>query len=434
MLQTVARAINCEVFQTIALEERSRELNAERGILEALGEQLAEERRIALDNFRDDAESVKIREAYKKAQEKFDADDKAFHQRISRYLQFRKDLQKLKGIRIVASSLVWAEGYPVDGSSSLSRYFDDKPFRAALWFQAAGDTAGQAWVGPFRDTDGNGIMEFARPDNRFPAGNWTHEINFLGWRTADGITRELPAGARVRVTLQWREAHDPTPLRAGEDPYREPLAKFKLLLLYQPDPDGKKQPSDDLEVVAQSVGLPQRLAQTLNAGTYEQIIEFRIPKAGRYAIQVRGKAPEGITAAGEASLPGHRKQGEVKPRLFVETLEGLGRAVWTSYPTQAGSTGMPADARRVISVGEADAKARPQPSTAQGSPAGMALLARPSVLAFDEGGGTGQAAAFAAGVAAIARTLGIPFGACTGGLDVRPGGLLCLPVGRRGRE
>jgi hypothetical protein len=98
---------------------------------------------------------------------------------------------------------------------------------------------------------------------------------------------------------------------------------------------------------------------TLNAGTYEQVIEFRIPKVGRYAIQVRGKAPEGITAVGEASLPGHRKKGEVKPRLFMETLEGVGRTVWASYPTQAGSTGMPADARRVISVGAADAKARP---------------------------------------------------------------------------
>ena len=51
-------------------------------------------------------------------------------------LATKADVLALKGVRVVANSLVWAEGYPVDGSSALSRYFDDKPFRAALWFQS----------------------------------------------------------------------------------------------------------------------------------------------------------------------------------------------------------------------------------------------------------------------------------------------------------
>ena len=36
---------------------------------------------------------------------------------------------------------------------------------------------------------------------------------------------ELPAGAKLRVTAQWREAHDPEYMKRGEDPYQEPLAR-----------------------------------------------------------------------------------------------------------------------------------------------------------------------------------------------------------------
>src|SRR5262249_25291338 len=150
-------------------------------------------------------------------------------------------LKALKGIRVVANSLVWSEGHPVDGSSALSRYFDDRPFGAALWFQAAGDTRGQAWTGMFRDADENGVMEFAAAEQRLPAGSWTRELNSLAWQPLHGKTvRDLPAKTRVRLTLQWREAHDPLPWKTGEDLYRQPLAQLRLVVLYQPDPSGTK--------------------------------------------------------------------------------------------------------------------------------------------------------------------------------------------------
>src|SRR5262249_4771415 len=154
-----------------------------------------------------------------KKQAALDRDEEALKARQRRYLQFLRDMQKLKGTRVVASTLVWSEGYPVDGGSALSRYFDDRPFRAALWFQSAGDTKGQAWSGPFRDADHNEVLEFAPEGARLPAGLWTRELNFLAWQQRPGeATPDLPAGARLRITLQWREAQDPTPLRLGEDP------------------------------------------------------------------------------------------------------------------------------------------------------------------------------------------------------------------------
>ena len=148
----------------------------------------------------------------------------------------------------------------------------------------------------------------------------------------------------------------------GEDVYREPLAKLKLLLLYQPDPEGKTRPADDLEVVAETAGSPQRLNQTLNSATYEYVLEFQAAKPGRYAVAIEGKLPGSTQAPGEVSLPGTKKFGELNVRLFAHTLEGAGRATWSDYATKTATLGMPADARRVIAVGAADAGNRIRPA------------------------------------------------------------------------
>jgi len=67
--------------------------------------------------------------------------------------------------------------------------------------RSAGDTRGQAWAGPFRDADGNGVMEFAPATAPLPPGRWTHELNFLAWQPAEGTrTADLPAGARIRLS------------------------------------------------------------------------------------------------------------------------------------------------------------------------------------------------------------------------------------------
>jgi hypothetical protein len=428
MLETVARAINGEGYHSLSMDQRTTDLEADRSVLAERRDKLVEERRAVLDDFRDDEKLNKRREAYRKAQAQLDADEKAYQQRLSRYLKLQREVRRLKGVRLVACSLVWPDGYPVGGSSALSRYFDDRPFRAALWFQAAGDTRGQSWTGLFRDHDGDGVMEFAAPGQRLPKGAWTSELNFLGWRDRTGRAQQvLPAGARLRISLQWREAHDPMPVRVGEDPYRRPLAPLRLVLLYQPDPAGARRPADDFREVAQSAGLPQRLMLTLNAGTYEQEVDVRLPVAGRYAVRIEGRLPASTSPPGEAHLPGDRKFGELWPRLFVRTLEGPGRAVLTSFATAAGSVGMPADARRVITVGAADAAGREEPDSAGGPPAGLALLDKPNVLAFDEGAGTAEAACFAAGLVATSRSAGVGLYSFLRDLEVRPGGLLRVP-------
>ncbi len=240
MLETVARSINGDPVRSISLENRLNQLDREQFELDKRRDALAEERRDVLNDFRQEGEAADRRKAYFEKQKAYEKDAALFYETLRRYLQFQRDMASLRGIRVVASALTWSDGFPVDGTSTLSRYFDDRPFRAALWFQAAGDTAGQSWTGLFRDVDGNRVMEFAPPGQPLPANLWTPELNFLSWRTTAGKgSADIPAGTRLRITVQWREAHDPLYARLGEDPYREPLARgLRLVLVRQLDPAG----------------------------------------------------------------------------------------------------------------------------------------------------------------------------------------------------
>jgi hypothetical protein len=144
-------------------------------------------------------------------------------------------------------------------------------------------------------------------------------------------------------------------------------------------------------------------------------------------VFIEGRPPESLHAPGEGFLPGTMKSGELRLRLFINTLEGAGRAVWSTYNTRAAELGMPADSRRVIAVGAADPANRIRPSSASGSPFNLSLLPKPDVYAYDEGGGTAQAASFAAGLTASSwGSRGTLFGVLEA-LRVRPGSVLRIP-------
>jgi hypothetical protein len=455
MLQQVARAMNGEAASSESLRNRLANLDARRFRLDQEAAPLLAERQQILKSFTDvsqkplllkkkekgtlsldeelQLQDIEKHEAYDKKQADYDRRDRQYHESVDRYFQLLKDLQSLKSVQIAASGLVWNEGHPADASSALTRYFDDQPFKAALWFQSAGDARGQAWSGLFRDVDGNGVMEFdaapavvawspdhatqivARSGDRATtwgdhATTWTRELDFLSWAPDGGKpTLDLPAGAKARFSLQWREAHDPNAGRPGEDPYLKPLADLRIVLVYQPDPNGAKQPSDDLDVVAQSVGQPARLEATASSAVYEQTLELRVTKPGRYAVRIEGTAPTSTRSREDPTIPAARRTFELRPRLFVETLEGPGRVLLHDFTTEEGALGMPADSRNVITVGAADRQGRPEPYSAGGPPHDVALLAKPDVLAFDQveaqskdaAQGVGVATGFAAGMAAI---------------------------------
>jgi hypothetical protein len=461
MLEETARAINGDDVPSINLDNRLTEIQADRDALDKRRDQLAEERGQVLNTFptQDESQQRLLKQAeeqnltpeqvenldvfkrlperdrafvlYRVRQRTYERDARAFQQRLARYLQYKQNILSLRGIRVVASARSWHDGFPVDGTSALSRYFDDRPFRAALWFQAAGDTRGQSWTGLFRDADANGIMEFSDPLLTPPPGLWSPELNFLSWQTPKGQTvRDLPAGARLRFSLQWREAHDPLYAQTGEDPYRQPLARnMRIFLLRQLDPTGKSQPADDMEIVAQSVDAGMRLNATPNSATYEITLDVQIKQAGRYAVRVGGMAPDSIYPPGDPTLPFMRKHSEMHVRLFVAPRDASGRAIFRDYTTATGSLGMPADARTAITVGAAGSDNQRQPYSSGGAPFGLDLLAKPDILSYDGGGGTAESAAFAAGLAALVPLAGRTPTACLQNLHVPPGGVLRLPEG-----
>jgi hypothetical protein len=360
------------------------------------------------------------------------------------------EVRSLKGIQIVANPFVWNDGYPLGGMSPLSQWFDETPYlyrspspkrQGLLWFQSAGNTRGQSWTGMFRDEDENGVMEFAPPESPLPKGLWTHELSFIGWQPYEGKkTAALPNATKLRISMQWREPHDPAYFaRPGEeDSYRKPLAEMRLAVLRQLNPEGKEVAADTFEVIGYSYALPQRLDYAPDYGVYEQTVEFTPDKPGRYALRVQRQRPSrwamaadpdtgnpvmekipglvatGIRPAGAATLPALEKHWDFKPRFFVdvtdEAAQRVGRPVFLDYATDLGDIGVPADARTVVTVGAADLDSHLQPYSAAGPPAGLELFRKPNIFAYDslragpEGTrgafGSSLSTSFAAGLAA----------------------------------
>jgi hypothetical protein len=412
-LGEAARYINGDPVFSPSLQARSAELEAEALRLSRRRDELLQERKAVLDEFGDDEASRKRRAALAANEAALDKEEKALHQRDQRFISLTRALRGLQGIQIAACGLVWNEGYPVDGGSALSRYFDAANFKSSLWFQSVGNTQGQAWGGLFRDVDGNGVMEFAPPTAPLLAGRWTSELNFLGWQPLSGnAVPDLPR-TKLRLAIQWREPHDPSYWRNGEDPYLTPLANLRLVVLRQRDPGGAKLPTDDLEVVAASVGLPLRIQNEPAWAVYEQTVEFNAAAPGRYALRVEGRVPRSIRPLSQPAMRGMEVAWELRPRIFVNALDdaarAAGRAVFYDYATATGNPGMAADAQGVISVGAADFSGKPRPYTAAGPPLGQELRVKPDVFSYDglslpvlgtSSTGTNLASGFAAGAAA----------------------------------
>jgi hypothetical protein len=121
-----------------------------------------------------------------------------------------------------------------------------------------------------------------------------------------------------------------------------------------------------------------------------------------------------------------RKVGELRARIFLQTLQGDGRAVFLDYAPSQGGIGTPGDAQRAITVGAADPSGQRRPDSSRGPALGLELLNKPDVLAFTPAE-TGAAASFAAGLAASALSAGASQGHFLRDLHVPPGGVLRLP-------
>jgi hypothetical protein len=218
-------------------------------------------------------------------------------------------------------------------------------------------------------------------------------MNFLGFRSPSGETvPDLPGGAKLRFTMQWREPLDPNVPSVDR-----PIYPVVLRLFRQLDPEGAKRPSDEMAEDARSVGGPYPVLLSSTSVVYEQILEFTVPTAGRYAV---------VIATGyqtDPLLPALRREAEIHPRLFVETLSGNpadGRVVFRSYVNPLAGVGVPGDSIGVTTVGTGT------PGELIGGGTGLTLRPKPDLFApaaLDAIGGvngTGIATGFVGGIAA----------------------------------
>jgi hypothetical protein len=456
-LHDVARYIEGGAHSNL-IERRHGELVARAAALTARREELLRERRIILEDFTDETdlrESLSFlgpvfawlysdREWHRQRMDYHEKLEEEQRRREQRFRDFLTEIARLKGIPIVVNTMAWQAGYPLGGAGPLAKTLGQSR-DGPLWFQGVGNTRGQSWLAPYRHFPGDPAMQFADPEAPLPGGRWSSEVNFLAWQPYQGERKpDLPEGARLRFTMQWREPHDPDYfLRPREeDPYRRPLAQLRLQFLRQRDPETVKLPADAFTLVARTSGWPERLDHMPAGSVYEQVLEVPLEKGGRYALRVerqmetqwvlaphplhktpvfqlqQGLAPSGIRPLGMPTLPALEKRWELRPRIFVEVIDAArlqGRAVFADFPTEAGAIGLPADAHNVISVGAANFAKKPQPYSAFGSPAQAELAIRPWLYAYDElelaGGGafgTSIASAFAAGTSAAYLSTGVP--------------------------
>src|SRR5262249_6870870 len=120
MLDLLMRRVNEEDFVTESLARRREDLAQSRALLERRRRALHQEREEVLKCFLDNRkpapeekaviERQKRRDEYKKKEKAFQQDEKAFDNLVRAYLQYRNDLDALKGVRVVVCGFAWNDG------------------------------------------------------------------------------------------------------------------------------------------------------------------------------------------------------------------------------------------------------------------------------------------------------------------------------------
>ncbi len=409
-LYTIIRLTRGEIAYTDALQVRLSELATRSAALDRDRSAAISAYKSAFTDLSDNEVAVALR---KKAKADLDAvfvKEKELSVVVNRFNAYQKDITAaLRGANVIVNTLVWESGYPLDALNEFAGTLEKlsttlqprvvKPTSVLksplVWVQAASSAGAAVWGGPFLDANRDGLMEFVPPGTKLPADNWSPQLNFLGTRTAAGeVTPDLAKDAKLRIVVQWREPAAPQ-FPDGETP----AYALTLRLLRQLDPAGEKRSSDEMEEVARSVSVPNVIYRTPTFLVFEQMLEFTVPVAGRYALAIES------AAAPDPLLPSLRREVEIYPRAVIETVgtaAGEAKAVFRSFTNFTAGVGTPGDSFGAITVGT------DTPNAQTGGGTGLLLRGKSDVIgpdAFAFGpqvyGGQGMATAFAGGAAAV---------------------------------
>jgi hypothetical protein len=440
---SVAKLVTGDEISTPALYTRNEELSVRTATLEARSRVVNNEVQKAYADLSDEDAPRKRREAATAALKQFKADDAANQAVVSRYLQLREGLDVLRGSNVVVNTLTWNTGYASDGQSDLTKFINDhytvgfqtsairatKVAPVPTWVQPASQAMGQVWTGAYLDADGTSVMEFLGANQILPAKRWTRELNFLQYKANSAKpTGVIPAGTHLRITVQWREAHNPDVVLTTE-----PVQEIQLRLFRQLDPEGKTYRSDELVEVARSVGVPVRLEATAGSGVYEQTIEFTTTVDSVLALRLEnGLAPQLAAKA-------QRLNAEIHPRVVVElpeTAQALkGVLQWETASTQNSGVGIPADSNVALTAGVAHKNEAVADATLTGVGPNLTLGVKPDLLAESRisvgntaVGGSAVSAGHLAGLAACLKATDVRATDLIRTMGLKPGSPVVLPV------
>jgi hypothetical protein len=439
-LAEILRIARGDSEMTQALRSRLADITLKTAELSRRKEAAIAEYRSAFADLSDDEATRARRLRARAALDAVDAEQVALVKRTARFHAFRKELTAaLTGGRVIVNTLEWESGFALDSLSALSRRLEalsipisQRVIRRAgdpaaqerppiVWVQAASDAGATVWGGAFLDANKNGIMEFAPADRPLPSENWSPELNFLAAQAPTGATTpDLTPGTRLRFTMQWREPIDPHLPAVSGPAYPVVLRVFRQL-----DPSGSKQPSDEMTEAARSAGGPYPILVAETFVVYEQILEFDVATAGRYALVIAtGEQPPPL-------LPALKRDVETYPRVVVETISakrGEGRVVFRSYATKDAGVGIPGDSLGAITVGTGSA------DELVGGGTGLTLRPKPDLFgppALDVAGralrGPGVATGFVGGVAATLAQAGAAGANVFRSAGVEPGRAVAVP-------
>jgi len=436
-VNAVARFIRGDSDYTEAMKSRVLELFQRKEDLDRKNALAVEEYRKAFADFSDEDGPKMRRTRAKQVLEALIQEESDHAASILRATRLQQQMKDLVAADVVVNTLSWENGFELDGLSELAQTIEanfasdahigsrvrsatrPRPAPRPLWVQAASPAVGSVWAGPFIDRDNNGVMEFADRSTDLAKNQWTRELNFLATRAPDGaVNANVAMGTKVRLTVQWRETHDPAGY-GGQDS----IFPLTLRVMHQLDPDGKARASDELNEIARSPGGPYRIYAEPTFGIYEQIVECTVPADGRYAVRI-----EGATTF-DSRLPALRRHIEISPRMYAEFLGAApdkGRPVFATYAPANSGVGIPGDAKAALTVA-------PLAGGLTGGGPGLQLLVKPDLRAdgnLDTGtklAGPGVAAGFAAGALADLLSSGAPPVDILPATGLQRGGILAIP-------
>lgn len=433
-LLTVLRAVSGDTSVSVAQRVRVEEATVKSEQLRAARQAVNEEYRKAFDNLSDDPAAAAARQAVLTKIKQRQDDEAEYTAAVNRYLALRSGIEGLKNAEVVVNTLVWEAGFPHDGLNEIGKELEAKlNARAGLpalkaaklppptgWVQAGGLSTGQVWAGPWMDRDGNGALEFDSSTAGPAPGLWSKELNVLNYVPLGGKGgATLPAGLKVRISVQWREPHDPNGF-----PPDGSIFPMRLRVLRQVDPTGKTHATDDLIEVARAQGNPVRLARTRGSETFEHFVDVTLPAGGVYGVRL-----DGLPRFEKLAL-GLIRNLEPRIRVFVELLDvgerAKGKVVFQTYSDNTAGVGVPADSVAALTV--------TTPDSLRGLGPGVTLGAKPdatvdSTVTVDGKtyAGPAVAAGYAGGLSGSLADLGIRPTDLLRTLGLKSGSALVLP-------